>query len=88
MAVIENRRLSWAEELNQLERYLIKSSKFQGREIIAFQGLPVLPSLETFICSIKLYDQSQVFVIKTRSWPERQTSVELESLFPLVELEP
>lgn len=86
MAVIENRRLSWTEELNQLECYLIKFSKSQGREIIAFQGLPVLLSLETFICSIKLYDQSQVFVIKTRSWPERQTSVELESLFPRVEL--
>lgn len=86
MAVIENRRLSWTEELNQLECYLIKFSKSQGREIIAFQGLPVLLSLETFICSIKLYDQSQAFVIKTRSWPERQTSVELESLFPLVEL--
>ena len=58
MDVIENRRLSWTEELNQLEYYLIKFSKFLGQEIIAFQGSPVLISLETSICSIKLYDQS------------------------------
>ena len=41
-------------------------------EIITFQGPQAFRSLETSIYPIKLYDQSQAFMIKMKSWPEIQ----------------